>query len=197
VELADDDWNVGSETELHAYELFHARGPWQPMAAAVRARIGIYTAALRVLVDADARVILRGVKTVGLETRYGPAESAQRVVMTHLIERIDEYVASIGGHALLVADEHHETETQLLRDLRTYQEGATWGYRSRKIRNVIDTIHFVSSHTNRLVQAADLVAFLAHRRATVRDANPKAEKANEALWEIIRPLIQHQWIWSP
>lgn len=36
--------------------------------------------------------------------------------MTHLIERVDEF-AGPGDHALLIADEHHETQSSLLRDL--------------------------------------------------------------------------------
>jgi hypothetical protein len=117
--------------------------------------------------------------------------------MTHLIERVDEYAQARNEHALIVADEHHETQSVLLRDLVTYQETGTWGYRGRRIERVVDTIHFVNSATNPLVQGADLVAFLALRRAAHIEPDPRAVKENERLWTLIAPRVAHHHCWYP
>lgn len=66
-----------------------------------------------------------------------------------------------------------------------------------KIERVVDTIHFVTSSTNPLVQGADLVAFLTRRRATHTEKDARAAKANEDLWNIIQPQIYHHWCWHP
>jgi hypothetical protein len=194
---AVEEWGIDEESELHAYELFHGVGSWEELHGSPRLRIGVYAAALRAIAAVDAVVILRGVSTTGLARRYGDFADAHRVTMSHLIERVDEWCAKEDDHALIVADEHHETESALLRDLRIYQESRTWGYRSRKIERVVDTIHFVSSHTNRLVQVADLVAFLAHRQATVEERDHRAIRANAALWSIVEPMLWHHWCWYP
>src|ERR1700678_321438 len=52
------------------------------------------------------------------------------------------------------------------RGLWRYQRSATWGYRSRQITRVADTLHFAPSSSSRLVQAGDLARVLARRIAT-------------------------------
>lgn len=136
---AANAYGVSPEAELHGHPLFHGDGDFEPMKQLVRARIGIYAKVFRCLVAADCRIILRGVSKPHLVRRYAQPEHPHRITMTHLIERVDEFVRD---HALLVADEHHETQSTLLRDLVTYQDHGSWGYRGRRITQVVDTIHF-------------------------------------------------------
>jgi hypothetical protein len=98
---------------------------------------------------------------------------------------------------VIVADEHHETQSMLLRDLVTYQDRATCGYLSRRIHRVVDTIHFVNSRTNPLVQGADLIAFLALRAKTTQEADPRAARATTALQSILQPRVHHDHCWWP
>lgn len=189
-------YGIRDDAELHGHQIFHGEGDFAPMKNLVRARIGIYANVFRCLVDARCRVILRGVSKPHLANRYAYPEHPHRVAMTHLIERVDEFVGS-RSHALLIADEHHETQSTLLGDLIAYQEHGTWGYRGHRISQVVDTIHFVRSTTNWLVQGADLVAFLARRRATHTESDPRAQAENERLWAIVQPRVHHHWCWYP
>lgn len=197
VERASDAYGIDDEAELHGYELFGGEGAFEPMKKLVRARVGIYADVFQCLSDCDCRIVLRGVSKAGLIRRYIHPEHPHRVTMTHLIERVDSFCKGQDEHALLVADEHHETQSALLRDLVTYQEWGTWGYLAKKIERIVDTIHFVTSSTNPLVQGADLVAFLTRRRATHKEKDPRAEKTNEDLWQIIEPRIYDQHCWYP
>jgi hypothetical protein len=201
VEEASDEYGINPFSELHGYDLFHGKEQFEPLDTMPRARIGLYSAAFQTLVDANCWVILRGVSKPGLVRRYGLGhDHPHRVGMTHLIERIDEFCESAhggGDHAVIVADEHHETQSILLRDLVVFQDQGTWGYRRRRIRRVVDTIHFVNSRTNPLVQGADLVAFLALRAKTVRERDPRAARATEAIQEIIAPRVHHDHCWWP
>ena len=65
-----------------------------------------------------------------------------------------------------------------------------------KVR-VIDTLHFAPSHSSRLVQAADLVAFLARRIATHTETDPRAEQEYATMWKRIEPKVWHQHCWVP
>lgn len=193
-----DAYDLVPGVELHGHEIFHAEGAWEPMKAQVRARIGIYAHVFEHLVSAGCRIIFRGVSKPGLERRYGGGMHPHRVTMTHLLERVDEFAQARNDHALIVADEHHETQSALLRDLVTYQERGTWGYRGgTPLERVVDTIHFVNSATNTLVQGCDLVAFLGLRTLTHEETDPRAVAANEHLWSKIEPRISHQWCWYP
>lgn len=193
---AADAYGITEAAELHGHQIFHGEGDFAPMKEVVRARIGIYANVFRCLVEAGCWITLRGVSKPHLTNRYAYPEHPHRVVMTHLIERVDEFVAP-DDHALLIADEHHETQSTLLRDLIAYQELGTWGYRGHRIGHVVDTIHFVRSVTNWLVQGADLVAFLALRRATREETDARAHAANDGLWRIVQPRVHHQWCWYP
>jgi len=187
------EYGFPEEAELHGHELFGGRGPFGELEP--RIRIGLYAKAFRCLADCSCNVILRGVAVPGLMRRYGAAAEPQRWVVEHLLERIDEFVAP-SDHALVVADEH-ELSRELLEDLRRFQDYSTRGYRARRIEHIVDTIHFVSSRTNPLVQAADLVVFLKRRMRTHVEPDDRATRANEALWSMVRPLIRHEWIWHP
>ena len=187
------DYGIPEDAELHGNELFGGKGVFSGLEP--RIRIGIYAKALRAIADCNCSIVLRGVSVSGLRRRYGPHEEPQRWVVEHLLERIDEFV-SPDDHALVVADQH-ELSRELLSDLRRYQERATRGYRSRRLANIVDTMHFVSSSTNPLVQAADLVVFLKRRMSTHVEPDERAARVNAALWSTVQPLIRHEWIWHP
>ena len=89
------------------------------------------------------------------------------------------------------------TQSALLRDPVTYQDRGTWGYLARRIHRVVDTIHFVNSRTNPLVQGADLIAFLALRAKTVRETDTRAAHATSAVQAVIQPRIHHDHCWWP
>ncbi len=134
---------------------------------------------------------------IRLDKRYPDGhDHPHSVVLTHLIERVDEYAERVGQNALLIADEVAEQDSYR-RDLWQYQRSATWGYRQRQITRVIDTLHFAPSHSSRLVQAADLVAFLARRIATHTETDPRAKQEYATMWKRIEPKVWHQHCWVP
>jgi hypothetical protein len=181
--------------ELHAYDLVGGKGAWAPLKSLVRARIGIYGSAVQAVADHQCAIIVRGVNSQGLAARYGSrADSPHSVVMTHLIESIDRYAAKLQENALIIADEV-DGQSEYRQALWTYQQGSTWGYRARKITRVIDTIHFAPSHASRLVQGADLIAYLYRRRATVTESDPRSENAWAALKEraVLKQIHFHCW----
>ena len=189
------DYSVSTEAELHAHDIFAGKGDWRRMAPMIRARIGVYDKAIQAIADHGVTVIIRSVDIPGLDRRYPSGhDHPHSVVLTHLIERIDEYAATVDDRALLIADEV-SGQDGYRRDLWLYQRSRTWGYRARKIKRVVDTIHFAPSSSSRLVQAADLVAFLARRIEAHVETDERAKKANEALWARIEPRIHHQWCW--
>lgn len=72
------------------------------------------------------------------------------------------------------------------------------GYRSRQLTRIVDTIHFAPSKASRMVQAADLVAFLHHRIKSRADTDPRAKRANESLWERIADKVSgYSGCWRP
>ncbi|MGX7681871.1 DUF3800 domain-containing protein [Jatrophihabitans sp. DSM 45814] len=112
------------------------------------------------------------------------------------MERLDEHASKMGRNALVIADEV-DGQSQYRQELWGYQHGATWGYRSRRITRVIDTIHFAPSHASRLVQGADLIAYLYRRRMTITERDKRAERTWSAIMDRLRPRETHHLCWLP
>lgn len=196
VEKAALAYGVGSRAELHGYDLFHAKHEWAPLTGMARARIGVYAEALDVIAAHDVRIYIRGVSIPHLEQRYVYPDHPHAVVLSHLIERVDEHADAQQEYTLLIADEVDGADDHR-RNLWHFQRYSTGGWRARKICRVVDTIHFAPSNASRLLQAADLVAFLQYRIASGADTDARAIKANEALWARIDPKVRHRWCWTP
>lgn len=198
--VAVAEQSFGSElggAELHGYDLISGKRDWLPLATKVRARISVYDRALRALADHDVRIIIRSVDIRGLDERHPTGhDHPHAVVLSHLVERIDEYLERVDDVGLLIADEV-DGQDAYRRDLWMYQRSATKGYRSRQITRVVDALHFAPSSSSRLVQGADLVAYLARRRAVHVESDARAQKASNVLWSRIAGNIVHDGCWWP
>ena len=131
------------------------------------------------------------------QRRYTTLTPPHDVVLKHTLERVDEHAASRGLPILVMADEvpgeaHHQS------DLGFYQRHGTTGDRSRKLSHIVDTIYFAPSSASRLLQAADLVAFL-HHRVQVHGwgSDRRAAKANRMLWGHLESKVDHSGLWVP
>jgi len=194
------DAGLSREAELHGYDIFQGSGDWAPLKRMLRARIGVYTDALQAIADRDVRIIIRGVHCQRLRQRYTRPAHPHSVVLTHLLERIDECAEKHSERALVIADEpgQHDQQLEYRTDLRLYQSHGTWGYRSRKIERIVDTLHFAPSVASRLVQAADLVAFMYRRiKTSSAGTDPRSVRANAKLWSLLAGRIEHCSRWDP
>jgi Protein of unknown function (DUF3800) len=196
MDAAMDHGSLRSSAELHGYDIVSAKGDWARLATKIRVRIGVYNKAMQAIADHDVKVIVRSVDIVGLQDRYPHPDHPHSVTLNHLIERVDEYAASVQELTIMIADEV-DGQDEYRRDLWQYQQSGTRGYRKRQITRVVDTIHFAPSSSSRLVQAADLIAYMANRIATLATTDPRARKANETIWARIEPRVWHNGCWWP
>lgn len=195
VKRAVTELGVGSSrAELHGHPLFHGNGEWEK--AKPRQRIAIYNWAFQAIADHDVTIFLRGVNIKRLKERYTYPDDPHDVFLQHLIERVNTYAGQTEQAAMIIADELHEHDRRR-RDLQDFKDYGTPGYLSSRLPRIVDTIHFAPSHHSRLIQAADLVAFLHHRRQVHTETDPRATKANDGLWSRIENKIHHQHVWHP
>lgn len=184
----------GERAELHGHPLFHGAGVWDRMQP--RQRIAVYGWAFDAIAAHDVRIFLRGVDSKGLRERYVRPRDPHDICLQHLLERVDSYAAGTGQAVLVIADELHEHDRRRT-DLRDFKDFGTPGYLSSKLPRIVDTIHFTPSRHSRLLQSADLVAFLHHRRSVHAGTDRRAIRATERLWHRVVPNIEHEWIWRP
>lgn len=186
--------------EFHGHDLFSGRGYFRDRSPAKR--IEIYDDVLKGIEIVEAEVIIRGVEKAGLQRRYINPYHPHDIALMYTIESIERMACAHDCRVLLVADEAKEVEDAALRDLAHYQElGTSWGWKTEQIDHIVDTIHFVPSHSNGGIQLADCATYIASRvekiRAGVVPPGPSSE-AVEELWESrIVPHLRTRDIWYP
>ncbi len=189
-------YGTSERAELHGHAIMQGKDDWAALSSMVRARIGVFDKALRAIGAHDVEVICCGVDTVRLQERYVRPDNPHRVVLQHLMEQVDLRAKRQQQAALLIADEVSD-EDDHRQDLWTYQHEGTPGYLSSNLDAVVDTLHFAPSAASRLLQAADLAAYLHRRRETHTETDSRAKTASDRMWSHIRPRIVHRRCWGP
>ena len=164
VEQAWDDGITSWNSELHGAHIFQGLKEWARGSNDQRA--AVYEAALSVVVQENIEVIARGVGLSQFEKRY-PGGDPYRWGFSNLLERLNERLHTLDAFGLVIADQQHEYRELLQRDVADGKHFGTGGYRSQRLARVLDTAHFVDSKLSRMVQLANLAAFVLRRRATI------------------------------
>ena len=191
---AAETFSVDPASELHGYELFQGERWWKGVPP--RARIAVYGKALDSIAEHSTALVLRGVHSAGLPLRYAYPDPPHTVVLSHLLERVHEFVAQQKEQVLVIADEVGE-QARHRADLDIYRRKGTPGYRGKKLTTIVDTLHFAPSHASRLLQAVDLVTFLYRRVYDHTEANERSARANAALWSKLESKIVHEGCFLP
>ncbi|MCI2421072.1 DUF3800 domain-containing protein [Saccharopolyspora sp. K220] len=188
---------VSTSAELHGYDILQGRRDWLPLAKMPRARINVYDQALVAISQHQVQVVIEGIHPTSRLRSRDP----HSMLMSWILERIDEYASRRGLLALVIADEPGQRDQQgeYRADLGSYRATGTGGWKARKITRIVDTLHFAPSRSSRLVQAADLLAFLYHRRATKRAdvADPREIRVNDLLWGHLDGVVHNVHVWQP
>ncbi|MFT3851922.1 MAG: DUF3800 domain-containing protein [Ilumatobacteraceae bacterium] len=196
VERAAVAYGISPGAELHGYDLFHAKRDWAPMKGKTRALISVYAHACEAIGRSSADIIVRGVDLDRLQARYSNPETPHSIVLAHMLERIHDRARQRGQHALVIADEIDGAD-QHQRALQLARSSGTTGYRARRLDRIVDTIHFVPSRSSRLLQAADLVAFIVNRRDGNIARHPDERATLDRMWERVSGRVTHMHCWSP
>lgn len=149
-------------TEIHGSELKGGNGAFKGVS--VSERLAVYRAVLEPLSWEGVFVSHATINKVGMADR-GDSRSPHLWALQILVEKLNKRFRLMDDLTLVVADETTEHEQFALDLLTSLQSGQPeHGLNFGAMSQVVDTVHFVRSETNRGVQLADLVAFLLGRR---------------------------------
>lgn len=153
-----------TDFEFHGYEIHKGKGRYF---AGMKLHVRI-----QVMDD-----LIEIVKKHGIEIIYAMVDKSRNKAELHphqlaflfLVERIEDYLKHRKALGLLIADENRDIEQRLIDDLERFKTLNTgFGYRPTKAEHLIDSIHFVRSNNNHLIQLADIVAFMLLRGMRVK-----------------------------
>lgn len=185
-------YGVPSDAELHGHALVQGKDDWAPMAPMIRARIKVYSEALEAIAACEGvELAFRGINIPALKERYPNPWHPHRVAIDFMAQTLNGVARGRNTHFLAIADEIDQADT-LRASYWEFQRFGTLSLYAGKIDRAVDALHFAPSKHSRLLQAADLVSYLHFRRRRSGVADPRAVKANEDLWDIVKDR-KHAW----
>jgi hypothetical protein len=188
VRQAAVDFGVPTKSEIHGYPLFHGEDDWKGVGA--RARVRVFDQVVEAIADADVTILLRAVSRSRLlerqaHTNYPVDFPPEQVCFQHILQRADRVARSAGTHALMIADERGDRERHRERFAMYQTQGTPGVYMQTKLDRLLDTVHFAPSHHSRMIQAADMLAFIYRRVRTVTETDARAEAAMGRIWNLL------------
>lgn len=209
--------STDAEFEFKGSELFGGTGrfrSWRP-----NDRIEAYGRLLSLLSTHEVRLFVRGIHKREHNKRAKikgyPPHHPHKLGFMYLVERLEDWLRDQQPEAdmfeseeellgLLVTDEQKEVDRDLVKKFASWREtGTDFGYRSRDITYLIDTVHTVPSHDSWLIQLADCVVFIRNRYSRVlreegiAEANQSSSgRAVAKLWrEHCVPCVVNDLTW--
>lgn len=160
-----------AEFEFHGNEIWNGSGHW--VSKSPPELLAAYEAAIALLDSCDVDIAHASIHKARLSARYdGAADgNAYRLALQFLLEKVDALGAA---RKVLVADEAKEQELRAIKMVADLQRWGGGEVPGRRLRTVIDSLHFVPSHASPGVQMADLVAY-AIQRSRRRESHPDAQ----------------------
>ena len=163
VQRAANTFGVSADAEVHAYDIMRPRGSWLPLLGLPNARFGVLADCIDVIVASGARLFVSevGEEPEGLRVTERLAD-AYRVALLCLVAALDQSGSEAGERIVLVADEINDQDFHR-RALRDWHGDSKKRPGAARPGGVEDTLTFVDSRTSRVVQAADVTAYLLRR----------------------------------
>lgn len=190
---------TGVDAEFHGHSLMNACDGWSALFGKHRETAGIYRAALIAAANVGVQYIFRGVDVQRLNARYRYPDQPHKVVLGHLLERIEQFADSRHEDEpiAIVADEI-ATQAEHQVQFRSYQEVGTPGYRSSNLPHLADHVDFESSDAFVGLQAIDMALYVRRRLSdSTVGRNRKALATRSRLWACVSPSVYHNWVWEP
>jgi hypothetical protein len=173
---------LGASTrpELKATDIIRARGPLKGLRTSPADRVRLFGILLnRVGKMPGLKTFAIAIEKAGASGRgYDPREAAWQFAL----QRVDKFCAAADSRAILFPDEGHEPFIRkLTRRLRRFQtiNGAFGGRLTIPMRRVIEDPNDRHSHDSYFIQAADWVAYAAHRSRYVAPSS----RVPPTLWD--------------
>lgn len=194
---------VAGHAELHGAALFGGDGDWAGVKP--QGRVNVYREALALLATHDCFVAHSTIDKRRLGGQGSGMTSPHVMAFQFLAEKLDSYVGRqadvLRRRVMLIADETHENSVFQIDLVSQMQRGRAGIGSGRTLLNVVDTVHFVDSQTNRGVQLADLVAYALNRTSRVRD-KPRPSPGDLAIRDMVtdhvRPRVRtFRATWPP
>lgn len=201
LEQAHNKFGVSRDAEFHGQCMFQYKDDWKCMKGMHRQSAGIYRAAMRILADSGARLIIRGVHVGQLQERYRKhAHNPHQVSLQHCLERVNMIAEQERDDVSVMADKVADQTAQEGQIARYRLIGNTEGYFPSDLARITMPFQWEDSRTLYGLQMIDMALFMCGRAGSI-DGSKKLNDGDKAVLkivDIIRPAITPQSaVWYP
>jgi len=138
-----------TDFEFHGYDIYNGRGKYFEKLSFEK-RINIFDEIVEIVIK--HKCIHIGYVSIN-KLNYNVDIHIQQMAFNCLLEKLEEKLNGIlNSYCLLVLDEQDEIEQDLIDDLDTYK--------ALSKSKIIDSVHFVQSKNNYLIQLTDVMCYL-------------------------------------
>lgn len=160
--------------EIHGYPMFHGRDVWSVVPP--RSRIWAYERIVSVILNADVRIIFRGIHTDDfLESGpFAKTITREQLCFQDMLMRLNSLSAKDDTHTLVIVDDRDDRESHRAHFSAHRKFDARAGGGNERLERLLDTIYFAPSYPSRLLQAADVLAFIIRRWQAHVELDPRS-----------------------
>ena len=190
--------HVPMDIEFHGQQLFQRSGEWKCLRETPGKAFSIYRAAVGKICSVGGKWIIGGVRRIDrLAGRYKNPTPPHEIALQYALERVHDYVASLGERVVVIADQvpdsaHHEAR------IRQFQTaGRTPGWNHRDLSTIEPNFMWEDSRSHRALQAVDMLTYVYLRKRFVAGGHPRPRAEIERLSDMARPFLYDSYIWTP
>jgi hypothetical protein len=164
---------LSGDTEFHAKDIFHRKKNFKEWADFER-RLTLLGGFIDILSLDEVQLIDIQVNCKLLRS----GQSAEEIAFMFLCERANDLVRAQQSLGMLIGDrESDHLAARFATSLSAYRASGTDFAFGRKIRNLVDSVHFTQSHLSRLLQLADLYVWLLQFQLRNRNSDALCHRA--------------------
>jgi hypothetical protein len=178
-----------TDFEFHGHEIWGGTNWWSEKEPSEL--IAAFEAAIDLLAIHDLSVVHASINKAELHYKYNGAadENAYLLALQFLLEKIDAFSMQ---NRIVIADEAKEHQFRAIKMVSDMQQWGTGEVPSRKLKTIVDSLHYVQSNASFGVQMADLVAYILQR---YRRNNEKHPDAAAALYRLHNKIMDRTRTW--
>lgn len=178
-----------SDFEFHGYEIWSPSGHWAKRRPA--ALLAAYEDAISLLAQLELSVSHATINKAELHMKYDGTADANAYILAlqFLLEKVDAADLAL---KVVVADEAKEHQLRAVRMLADMQDWGGGEVPGKKLKRIIDSLHFVRSADSPGVQMADLVGYILQRSARGKETHPDVQAARDRM---VRTISSRTFTW--
>ncbi|MBS7703306.1 DUF3800 domain-containing protein [Chelatococcus asaccharovorans] len=146
--------NLEKSTEFHGIEICRGSGNFKGRPYNDRLEI-----LKRLLTVAARPTISRLYVKINPKNIVASSTPPDKIAFMYFVEQADDLLSSKETLGMLFGDYDEPSISPSVASLAEYRLGVTRWARGKRIRNIIDTVHYAKSHHSRLIQLADVFLY--------------------------------------